>query len=698
MGTLKGDRVFVLHYDGFWMPFTPGKVNYSMYRGVERCDYEDMLKMWDLIKPERDKRYHLFVTTSSFEDSLQPSQAQPSVNKPLKPPTSNKQPKILSTPKATNQSNHEVRKSPRLNLNSTVPTTPKTKKQRVVVSEVRKSPRLNHVPSTTPTTPKAPNQTIAQLRKSPRRHPTPTTPMKAKKLYFEAEGMVEPQLTAEDVLKDWTTVIDSSVTFEDLVDNEVEDCDGGVNEDDEVDMFIQVGDEYGPSIKLSTAYVSEASSDEEDVDFVPNPIDRDSEGEEPDLVDEQPDLDEDNNDEDDDISAFVKLPKNLYADEEHERIEGNGTTEVKLQLLPKMEWRTFKECREFMKNLAIYQKFSYVQVRNNKARIHLKCKDPEYGWSVYCTVMSDKHTFKLRNYVETHSCEADGKNKNAQATCGWVADKLEGFLRSHPQMTPIYLILEVLDKFGVDISYYTAWQAKVRVLERINGRPKKQRIRGDDEEKATSKRKCKKCLEPGHNKRTCPLGKDQPSKKSRKTDEANEPEDIKLEVGNAKNNEGERAEEVVAEGGHDSPTRTRGGGRRRGGDNNVNVQLVVDFPEAEVQNLQNDVPRARRGGRAGRAGGRRGAGQHVNLHPVIDVPEAEPEAENLQVPEVRKGGRTGRAEAANVRRYGTRSGTGRGGGRRLGWWLGEDSQPPSTPGQSTPCIVLSESLTQSQPQ
>ncbi|KAF9613393.1 hypothetical protein IFM89_008223 [Coptis chinensis] len=410
---------------------------------------KDMLKMWDLIKPERDKRYHLFVTPSSFEDSLQLSQAQPSVdNKPLKPPTSNKQPEILLTPKATNQINHEVRKSPRINLNPTVPTvptTPKTKKQRVVVSEVRKSPRLNHVPSTTPTTPKAPNQTIAQLRK------------------------VEPQLTAEDVLKDWTAVIDSGVAFKDLVDNEVKDCEGGVIEDDEVDMFIQVGDEYGPSIKLSTDYVSEASSNEEDVDFVPNPIDKDSEGEEPDLVDEQPDLDGDNNDEDDDISAFVKLPNNFYVDEEQEIIEENGTTEVRLQLLPKMEWRTFKECREFMKNLTIYQKFSYVQVRNNKTRIHLKCKDPECGWSVYCTVMSDKHTFKLRNYVETHSCEADGKNNNAQATCGWVADKLEGFLRSHPQMKPNDLILEVLDQFGVGISYYTAWKAKVRVLERING-------------------------------------------------------------------------------------------------------------------------------------------------------------------------------------------------------------------------------------
>ncbi|KAF9614752.1 hypothetical protein IFM89_020596 [Coptis chinensis] len=92
-----------------------------------------------------------------------------------------------------------------------------------------------------PTTPKASNPINVQLRKSPRLHPTPTVPMKTKKLLFghlaevvskvEAEVRVEPQLTAKDVIKDWTTVTDSGVAFEDLVDNEVED--GGASEDDE---------------------------------------------------------------------------------------------------------------------------------------------------------------------------------------------------------------------------------------------------------------------------------------------------------------------------------------------------------------------------------------------------------------------------------------------------------------------------------
>ncbi|KAF9602462.1 hypothetical protein IFM89_028013 [Coptis chinensis] len=544
MGTLRGDRVFVLHYDGFWMPFAPGKVNYSMYRGVERCDYEvngeemcyldllkeihkqfrdgkpvscvkfiarghltyfsndkDMLKMWDLIKPERDKR-------------------------------------------------------------------------------------LNHVPSTTLTTPKAPNQTIAQLRKSPRLHPTPTTPMKAKKLYFEAEA-----------------VIDSGVAFEDLVDNEVEDCEGGVSEDDEVDMFIQVGDKYGPSIKLSTAYISEASSDEEDVDFVPNPIDRDSEVEEPDLVDKQPDLDGDNNDEDDDISAFVifvKLPKNLH-------MYKNFKSEFKGDYLQSLSWGAAKAYK-VPEHITFMDQLEEEELDAKKCLavmglLHQRRK-------LACEMEDNELIPAIRDVIER--LEKKHTSKTIQMLCSCYLVRYSNVNR---YCSPFYHVNSFRATYGGYIFPFDNEEdwGKVKPkdvvqpppLERHPGRPKKQRIRGDDEEKATSKRKCKKCLEPGHNKRTCPLGKDQPSKKSRKADEANEAEDIEPEVGNAENNEGERVEEVVAE-----PTRTRGGRRR---------------------------------------------------------------AENLQLSEARRGGRTGRAEAANVRRYGTRSGTGRGGGRDLGWWLGEDS-------------------------
>ncbi|KAF9615955.1 hypothetical protein IFM89_027303 [Coptis chinensis] len=434
MGTLRGDRIFRLHYDGFWMPFAPGKLSYSYYRGVGSCNYEvngDEMCYLDLLK------------------------------------------------------------------------------------EIHKN-----------------------------------------------FGDEKP------------------VSFED----------GGASEDDEVDMFIQVGVEYGSSIKLTIGYISEPSSDEEDIDFMPNPKDKgDNDDEVHDLVDEQLDLDGDNIDEDDDISSFVKLPKNLYASEEQERVEGNPSTETRWQLLPKMEWRTYKECREFMKNLAIYQKFSYEQVRNNK-RIQLKCKDKECGWRVYCTVMSDKHTFKLRNFVETHTYEADEKNRNAQAKAPWVADKLEGFLRSHPQMRPKDLMLEVLNQFGVQLSYWTAWKAKVIVLERINVR---------------NSAKTKAYKVPEHDLFMDQLEEDDLEAKEWYCSPYYHVNAFRATYAgfifpfdNEDNNEGEPQV-------NDIPITTRGGGRR-GRDHNVNVHEVVNEPE--VQEVVNDIPRVTRGGRVGGTTGGRAGG------------------------------------------------------------------------------------------
>ncbi|KAF9604977.1 hypothetical protein IFM89_011670 [Coptis chinensis] len=53
-----------------------------------------------------------------------------------------------------------------------------------------------------------------------------------------------------------------------------------------------------------------------------------------------------------------------------------------------------------------------------------------------------------------------------------------------------------------------------------SGRPKKQRVRGNDEVKASGKRKCRKCGEVGHNARTCKkAAKETSSSPSRRGDQ-----------------------------------------------------------------------------------------------------------------------------------------------------------------------------------
>ncbi|KAF9597948.1 hypothetical protein IFM89_023319, partial [Coptis chinensis] len=194
-------------------------------------------------------------------------------------------------------------------------------------------------------------------------------------------------------------------------------------------------------------------------------------------------------------------------------------------------------------------------------------------------------------------------------------------------------------------------------IERKAGRPRKQRIRGDNEERATSKRKCRKCKEPGHNSRTCPHGKSgQNGKKQKNTSDCNE-----IECG------------VEAEG--------------------ENVEPIVDVQQqqedTQVHNVD-DIPRTTRGGRrAGRKGGRGGGSQNVN----VDQPPNETQVNNVHNEILRGGGRGGSA--------GRRGGRGgRATGKGVGWWIGideEEPETPSTPGPSNLTPALSECLTQSQP-
>ncbi|KAF9593184.1 hypothetical protein IFM89_020480 [Coptis chinensis] len=129
-------------------------------------------------------------------------------------------------------------------------------------------------------------------------------------------------------------------------------------------------------------------------------------------------------------------------------------------------------------------------------------------------------------------------------------------------------------------------------IERKAGRPGKQRIRGDDEERATSKRKCRKYKEPGHNSRICPHSKSGNNKKTLKF------------VHNV----------------DDIPRATRGGrrggrggrrGGRRGGSQNVNVDQPPN--ETQVNNVQQNVHNEIFRGGSPVEGGSRGRKANVNV-------------------------------------------------------------------------------------
>ncbi|KAF6142539.1 hypothetical protein GIB67_039503 [Kingdonia uniflora] len=133
-----------------------------------------------------------------------------------------------------------------------------------------------------------------------------------------------------------------------------------------------------------------------------------------------------------------------------------------------MEWATVYECRAYIRQWSIMNKFEYYQKKNENYRVRLFCKDENCEWMFYARRTTDGHTFTLRKSSNLmHTCSSRAKNRLANAT--WVAKQVESVMRSVRTTTPVGIQDLISTQFGIDISYYTAWNAWSICKEKIVG-------------------------------------------------------------------------------------------------------------------------------------------------------------------------------------------------------------------------------------
>ncbi|KAF6164303.1 hypothetical protein GIB67_010273 [Kingdonia uniflora] len=255
-----------------------------------------------------------------------------------------------------------------------------------------------------------------------------------------------------------------------VVESESE-CDDIDEEQDKWARYAQVGidclgDEDG--------YYSTHSSDDEDYVLTVEDLERGSEFESVDV-----DLDD------------------IYSKDEDGKVKTPLTVGFK-KLEVGMQWATEYEAREHMRRFGILNHFTYTCIKNDSTRLRLKCSQEKW--------------------VQNTVCNA-----------AWVAKEIESLVRDAREMTPKAIKARMKIMYGVKISYWTTWNARQICMGSIRrrGRPKKERIKGDDEVNKHQKR-CGKCSAFGHNKQTCkgePIqiypppvlkAKGRPSKKSTK--------------------------------------------------------------------------------------------------------------------------------------------------------------------------------------
>ncbi|KAF9618017.1 hypothetical protein IFM89_039414 [Coptis chinensis] len=524
--SLRGQREFVIHYDGFWMQIVPGRMKYLDYHGGSqfhlRLDEDELsymgliedihrsvgddvpingvncicrgflttiyndvavLKMWDTIKAERDQKFHLFVTM---------------VTPDMIPSTPTKAKSIL---------NFEVRRSPRfssqlspINLASPPPCesesklvstqSPSTpiKTKSILNFEVRRLPRFSSqlspinlaspppcesesklVSTQSPSTPiKAKSILNFEVRRSPRfssklspiNQASPVIQLSPCEDEDACEGIQVDegiQQTAEDVVNDFAELFEIGEAFVDAVEkaSAQEENNGEVQNDDseneEGGRYFEKFQTGGPCVDMRCGYVSNQSTEyDDDDDFTPQDVEEDEVV--CNLVNEATNLEEGA---DDVIDSLGLGTSNLYQGEPIPSVEDEDIKEDnKLKLEPSMQWNSMPECRSYLKSLAIQDIFSFKQKQNDTKR-----------YRIYC--IGEDHADK--EMVKPCTWKADGKNHVKQAKAPWVAQVLEDFLRDHPSMKPLNVHKEVWRRFGVELSYYTAWKAKVKMFEKING-------------------------------------------------------------------------------------------------------------------------------------------------------------------------------------------------------------------------------------
>ncbi|KAL5697540.1 hypothetical protein ACHQM5_028673 [Ranunculus cassubicifolius] len=144
-----------------------------------------------------------------------------------------------------------------------------------------------------------------------------------------------------------------------------------------------------------------------------------------------------------------------------------------------MSFPTVKDCRSFLKDYAIFNRFEYHLDKNDPDRIRATCiHKEEHGcpWLFYARVSgakkADKHTCTIQGLQGEHSLDCLGNPMYANwlADSDWVAKKLlDQFKVHHRVWKSKNLEDEVWFRYGVNITYWVAWYARIKMLEKVFG-------------------------------------------------------------------------------------------------------------------------------------------------------------------------------------------------------------------------------------
>ncbi|CAH9078324.1 unnamed protein product [Cuscuta epithymum] len=131
------------------------------------------------------------------------------------------------------------------------------------------------------------------------------------------------------------------------------------------------------------------------------------------------------------------------------------------------------ELKKALKLYAIKNHFQYRTDKSNKKAFVAKCLDEECKWRMRSRRTGTLGRFIVTKFIKTHSCKLEVRlTDQRHATASLVADCIKAkLLDPKTSYNATDIQRDMLQEYGVEISYLKAWRAKEKALNKLRGNP-----------------------------------------------------------------------------------------------------------------------------------------------------------------------------------------------------------------------------------
>ncbi|KAF5202528.1 hypothetical protein FRX31_007885, partial [Thalictrum thalictroides] len=194
--------------------------------------------------------------------------------------------------------------------------------------------------------------------------------------------------------------------------------------DDDNDDYV-APEHFGLTINDAVGDIDRNSSDESD--YIPSDEDSDNSSDSETELEDEKDINAE--DEGDEELQFGRNNANVFDEEDNKKMYEHGVKKALPSLSKGMVWPTIYQARR----------------------------------------IKDKHTVVLKKYKDEHTCEPLKDNRKKHGKAPYVADEIKEVIRDHPNFTPRDIINHVFRKTGAEVTYWTAWADKNKVIQKLKG-------------------------------------------------------------------------------------------------------------------------------------------------------------------------------------------------------------------------------------